>query len=73
MRLFRFGLTSFAALALMAGPGRADDDSFARVANEVNAKMVKLFGSGGFKGLEAYGTGLLVSPGLKVSVPLVAT
>jgi serine protease Do len=32
------------------------------VADQVNRKMVKLFGAGGFKGLPAYGTGILVSP-----------
>jgi serine protease Do len=29
---------------------------------EVNKKMVKLYGAGGFKGLPSYGTGILVSP-----------
>jgi serine protease Do len=36
--------------------------SFTKVAGEVNSKMVKLFGAGGFKGLPSYGTGILVSP-----------
>jgi serine protease Do len=36
--------------------------SFTPVASEVNKKMVKLFGAGGFKGLPSYGTGILVSP-----------
>jgi serine protease Do len=49
------------AAALYASPARADD-SFAEVADQVNAKMVKLFGSGGIRGLAAYGTGFLVSP-----------
>jgi serine protease Do len=50
-------------LVLAAGPAaRADEASADRVAYAVNKKLVKLFGSGGFKGLEAYGTGLLVSP-----------
>lgn len=65
-----------AALALLAAPARGDDDSFAQVANDVNKKMVKLFGSGGFKGLEAYGTGLLVSPQghiLTVASPMLDT
>lgn len=31
------------------------------VAEEVNKKMVKLFGAGGFKSLPSYGTGILVS------------
>ena len=41
--------------------GRAADASFEKVAVEVNNKMVKLFGSGGFKGLTSYGTGIIVS------------
>lgn len=40
--------------------GRADE-SFARVADEVNPKLVKLYGSGGFKGLASYGTGVIIS------------
>jgi serine protease Do len=39
----------------------AADDSFAKVADEVNLKLIKLFGSGGFKGLASYGTGVLIS------------
>jgi serine protease Do len=35
---------------------------FTEVAAEVNKKLVKLFGAGGFKGLPSYGTGILVSP-----------
>ena len=35
--------------------------SFTPTAAEVNKKMVKLFGAGGFKGLPGYGTGILVS------------
>src|SRR6516162_6776211 len=36
--------------------------SMAEVAGQVNRKMVKLFGAGGFRGANAYGTGVLVSP-----------
>lgn len=32
-----------------------------QLAQEVNPKLVKLFGSGGFKGLPGYGTGVLIS------------
>src|SRR5436190_14875096 len=32
------------------------------VSREVNKKLVKLYGAGGFKGLPSYGTGILVSP-----------
>src|SRR5438105_11067703 len=35
--------------------------SFTGTAADVNRKMVKLFGAGGFKGLPSYGTGILVS------------
>jgi serine protease Do len=55
-------------LALTAGILLADaaaarsQHSFTDVARRVNPKMVKLFGAGGFKGLPAYGTGILVSP-----------
>lgn len=35
---------------------------FGPVSDEVNKKMVKLFGSGGFQRLANYGTGVLVSP-----------
>ncbi len=43
-------------------PRARADESFAKVAEEVNTKLVKLFGSGGFKGLASYGTGVVVSP-----------
>jgi serine protease Do len=39
----------------------AADAPFDKVAADVNNKMVKLFGSGGFKGLTGYGTGIIVS------------
>lgn len=35
---------------------------FNAVVKEVNRKMVKVFGSGGYKGLVSYGTGIVVSP-----------
>ena len=37
-------------------------EPFAAVAQKVNSKLVKVFGSGGFRGLVAYGTGIVVSP-----------
>src|SRR5947209_4633983 len=49
-----------AILVLGTTPARTDD-SFAKVADEVNMKMVKLFGAGGFRGLASYGTGVLIS------------
>src|SRR5438270_10054962 len=63
------------AACLWAAPARADE-SYAEVAHQVNAKMVKLFGSGGFRGLAAYGTGLIVSPDgyiLTVATPMLDT
>jgi len=35
--------------------------SLSTVAERVNPKVVKLFGSGGFRGLNSYGTGILIS------------
>ncbi len=32
------------------------------VANDVNKKLVKLFGAGGFKGMPSYGTGIVIHP-----------
>jgi len=52
------------SVALLAGafvaPARADE-SVAKVAEEVNPKLVKVYGSGGIRGLPSYGTGILVS------------
>ena len=48
-------LTAPAASAQPAAGG-------ARVIEEVNQKLVKLFGSGGFRGVVAYGTGFVISP-----------
>src|SRR5262245_45354278 len=42
-------------------PTAPADDSFADVTDEVNKKVVKLYGSGGIRGLHSYGTGVLVS------------
>lgn len=36
--------------------------TFAATADQVNRKVVKLYGSGGFQGLPSYGTGVIVSP-----------
>jgi serine protease Do len=37
------------------------EESFAKVSEKVNPKLVKLFGSGGIRGLASYGSGILVS------------
>lgn len=57
----RLALTLIGGLLLVARPVRADD-SLAAVSDQVNRKVVKLFGGGGFQGLASYGTGVLVSP-----------
>jgi serine protease Do len=52
------------------------EPTLAGVAEDANRKMVKLFGSGGFRGLNSYGTGILVSPDgyvLTVASPLLDT
>lgn len=41
---------------------RGADAPFDKVAADVNNKLVKMFGSGGFKGLTSYGSGIVVSP-----------
>jgi serine protease Do len=59
------------ALALLYLPAPAQE--FGKVADQVNKKMVKIFGAGGFKGLASYGTGIVVSPDgyvLTVASPL---
>jgi len=49
------------AIAPTASPLRAQD-SLTNVVQDVNRKLVKIFGAGGFQGLPSYGTGILVSP-----------
>jgi serine protease Do len=59
-RVLGFGL-GITGLLLIVLASHAQQ-SFTSVATEVNKKLVKLFGAGGFKGLPSYGTGILVSP-----------
>jgi S1-C subfamily serine protease len=47
--------------AAIGAPARAEE-SFAQTCDKVNPKLVKLFGAGGFRGLQSYGSGILVSP-----------
>jgi serine protease Do len=61
LRTCRRSLIGVALLLVLAPTVRAQE-SFAGVAEEVNKKVVKLYGAGGFRGLAAYGTGVLVSP-----------
>jgi S1-C subfamily serine protease len=52
-----------ACLALLPGPSAAPaQQPLTNVVREVNKKLVKLYGAGGFKGLPSYGTGILISP-----------
>jgi S1-C subfamily serine protease len=55
-----FPLAFVVVLCGALSPARADN-SVADVAEQVNKKMVKLWGSGGLKGLASYGTGFFVS------------
>ncbi len=48
--------------ALVLGPAARAQESFRGVTDQVNKKVVKLYGAGGYKGLVSYGTGILVSP-----------
>jgi serine protease Do len=49
----------FAALEV---PHARADQSFADVAKQVNPKVVKIWGAGGFRNVNAYCTGVLISP-----------
>jgi S1-C subfamily serine protease len=59
MNILRYCLAA-AMPALLAAPASAEE-SFAQICDKVNPKLVKLFGAGGFRGLQSYGTGILVS------------
>jgi len=50
----------FAAVALLA-PVAVAADPFDKLAKEVNEKVVKIFGAGGFRGATNYSTGIVVS------------
>ncbi|HEY1380020.1 MAG TPA: trypsin-like peptidase domain-containing protein, partial [Gemmataceae bacterium] len=56
----RITLALIGAVAV-AAPAAAQAP-FHDVSKQVNRKLVKVFGSGGFRGLVAYGTGVVVSP-----------
>jgi serine protease Do len=70
-------LVGLVALAGLASAGSASaQQPFSEVSAEVNRKLVKLFGAGGFRGLNSYGSGILVSPKghiLTVASPLLDT
>jgi serine protease Do len=48
-------------ILLLARPAAAADSSFADVIAKVQPKMVKIYGAGGLRGLEAYQSGFLIS------------
>src|SRR4051812_2983819 len=76
MRSISFlGATVAAGALLLVGSAFAQE-RFGTTADDVNKKLVKLFGSGGFKGVASYGTGIIVSPQghvLTVAGPLLDT
>lgn len=55
-------LLSIALLWCMTASQSWADVSFAAVAKEVNRKMVKIYGAGGYRGVNAYCTGVMISP-----------
>src|SRR5262245_39174089 len=57
-----YGAAVACALLVWSGAARAADASFAEVAKDVNRKVVKMYGSGGIRGLASYGSGFIVSP-----------
>jgi serine protease Do len=48
-------------LVLLAAPAVRATDPYSQVATAANEKLVKLFGAGGYRGAESFGTGILVS------------
>lgn len=51
-----------ALLSLVLAVPVSAADPFSSVSEKVNAKVVKLFGAGGFRGVANYGSGILISP-----------
>ncbi|TWT59048.1 putative serine protease HtrA [Thalassoglobus neptunius] len=59
----RFLICSIVSLAMTLTTGAASQaESFSNAVDQVQPKVVKLFGAGGLKNLANYGTGVLVSP-----------
>jgi serine protease Do len=50
------------AVLLGAASALVAQSSVTETSRDVNRKLVKLFGAGGFKGLPSYGTGILIAP-----------
>src|SRR5438128_12263569 len=51
-----------AAACVFGAASLSAQTPFHAVTRQVNQRLVKVFGSGGFRGLAAYGTGIVVSP-----------
>jgi serine protease Do len=69
------GVLALGGLVLAGGRASAQQP-FGDAAGEVNRKLVKLYGAGGFRGLNNYGSGILVSPKgdiLTVASPMLDT
>jgi serine protease Do len=70
LRFAHVRAVAVAAACLLAGASGAwasdGAASFANVARNVQPKVVKLYGAGGFRGLEAYQSGILISPNAHV-------
>jgi serine protease Do len=49
-------------LLFVAVPAARANDPYVKVAEAANEKLVKLFGAGGYRGAESFGTGVIVSP-----------
>jgi S1-C subfamily serine protease len=65
MNILRYTPLATLAMSLLVAsattPVRAEE-SFAKISEKVNPKVVKLFGSGGIRGLASYGSGVIISP-----------
>jgi serine protease Do len=79
MRWCVFAFLSLTSVTAAVVPCHADTPaapSLSNVVDEVNRKVVKLYGSGGFGGINAYGSGVLISADgfiLTVASPLLDT
>jgi S1-C subfamily serine protease len=62
VRIITLGTLAILFVSGLASAQPSKSSSLAGVAEKVNQKMVKLFGVGGFRGITAYGTGIVVSP-----------
>jgi S1-C subfamily serine protease len=54
-------LLCLAVAACLAPPAASAQSSFATVIDQTQPKIVKIFGAGGLRGLEAYQSGFLIS------------